>query len=165
MEFELEPDSVYPSRSRSRSRSRWNLVDSAALLTCVSVRLSCLESWVRLLTLRYLFFSNSDSSDLICEAVKAVLGRFFRSSCEQLSSVIWENALLKHGLSLSWQPSLVNFGSDFCFKRGCCFSWFVRCLFNPRTAGGLSHLRTAGGGGRMTGPPKNSKTKKDSDKP
>ena len=24
---------------------------------------------------------------------------------------------------------------------------------NPRTAGGLSHLRTAGGGGRMTAPP------------
>ena len=37
--------------------------------------------------------------------------------------------------------------------------------FNPRTAGGLSHLRTAGGGGRMTAPPpENSKTKKDSDK-
>ena len=36
--------------------------------------------------------------------------------------------------------------------------------FNPRTAGGLSHLRTPGGGGRMTAPPENSKTKKDSDK-
>ena len=34
---------------------------------------------------------------------------------------------------------------------------------NPRTAGGLSHLRTAGGG-RMTAPPENSKTKKDRDK-
>ena len=42
--------------------------------------------------------------------------------------------------------------------------WII--FFNPRTAGGLSHLRTAGGGGgRMTAPPpENSKTKKDSDK-
>ena len=29
---------------------------------------------------------------------------------------------------------------------------FFPCL-NPRTAGGLSYLRTAGGGGRMTAPP------------
>ena len=36
---------------------------------------------------------------------------------------------------------------------------------NPRTAGGLSHLRTAGGGGADDRPtPENSKTKKDSDK-
>ena len=34
--------------------------------------------------------------------------------------------------------------------------------FNPRMAGGLSHLRTAGGG--MTAPPENSKTKKASEK-
>ena len=40
----------------------------------------------------------------------------------------------------------------------------VQANFNPRTAGGLSHLRTAGGGGGMTAPPENSKTKKDSDK-
>ena len=26
-------------------------------------------------------------------------------------------------------------------------------IINPRTAGGLSHLRTAGGGGQMTVPP------------
>ena len=37
-------------------------------------------------------------------------------------------------------------------------------LFNPRTAGGLSHLRTAGGGADDRPPPENSKTKKDSDK-
>ena len=38
--------------------------------------------------------------------------------------------------------------------------------FNPRTAGGLSHLRTAGGGAddRPPPPPENSKTNKDSDK-
>ena len=36
--------------------------------------------------------------------------------------------------------------------------------FNPRTAGGLSHLRTAGGGGGWPPPPENSKTKKGSDK-
>ena len=35
--------------------------------------------------------------------------------------------------------------------------------FNPRTAGGLSHLHTAGGADD-TPPPENSKTKKDSDK-
>ena len=35
---------------------------------------------------------------------------------------------------------------------------------NPRTAGGLSHLRTAGGGADDRLPPENSKTKKDSDK-
>ena len=35
---------------------------------------------------------------------------------------------------------------------------------NPRTAGGLSHLRTAGGGADDRPPPENSKTKKDSDK-
>ena len=34
-------------------------------------------------------------------------------------------------------------------------------LYCPRTAGGLSHLRTAGGGADT---PENSKTKKDSDK-
>ena len=33
---------------------------------------------------------------------------------------------------------------------------------NPHMAGGLSHLRTAGG--RIPAPPENSKTKKDSDK-
>ena len=38
------------------------------------------------------------------------------------------------------------------------------CDLNPRTAGGLSHLRTAGGGGADDRPPENSKTKKDSDK-
>ena len=39
--------------------------------------------------------------------------------------------------------------------------WYV----NPRTAGVLSHLRTAGGGGGgRPPPPENSKTKKDSDK-
>ena len=37
--------------------------------------------------------------------------------------------------------------------------------FNPRTAGGLSHLRMAGGGGADDRPPEISKTKKDSDKP
>ena len=36
---------------------------------------------------------------------------------------------------------------------------------NPRTAGGLSHLHTAGGGADdRPPPPENSKTKKDSDK-
>ena len=36
---------------------------------------------------------------------------------------------------------------------------------NPRTTGGLSHLRTAGrGGGADDRPPGNSKTNKDSDK-
>ena len=28
-----------------------------------------------------------------------------------------------------------------------------RLVFNPRTAGGLSHLRTAGGGGHICAPP------------
>lgn len=37
-------------------------------------------SWDLLATERYLFFSNSDSSDLIWEAVKAVRGLFFLSS-------------------------------------------------------------------------------------
>ena len=36
--------------------------------------------------------------------------------------------------------------------------------FNPRTAGGQSHLRTAGGGGGRMTSPENSKTKKDSEK-
>ena len=35
---------------------------------------------------------------------------------------------------------------------------------NPRTAGGLSHLLTAGGGGADDRPLDNSKTKEDSDK-
>ena len=36
---------------------------------------------------------------------------------------------------------------------------------NPHTAGGVSHLRTAGGGGGWVPPtPDNLKTKKDSDK-
>ena len=34
-------------------------------------------------TERYLFFSNSDSRALICAAVKAVRGRFFRSSAAE----------------------------------------------------------------------------------
>jgi len=50
------------------------------VLACVSVSLRLFESWSRLATDRYLFFSNSVSSDLICAAVKAVRGRFFRSS-------------------------------------------------------------------------------------
>jgi hypothetical protein len=37
-----------------------------------------------LATDKYLFFSNSDSSDLICAAVKAVRGRFLRSSGPEL---------------------------------------------------------------------------------
>ena len=45
--------------------------------------LSCFESCIRLETERYLFFSNSDSRALICAAVKAVRGRFFRSSAEE----------------------------------------------------------------------------------
>ena len=39
-----------------------------------------------------------------------------------------------------------------------------RYITYPRTAGGLSHLRTAGGGGADDRPPDNSKTKRDSDK-
>ena len=54
--------------------------------TWVSVSLSCLESCMRLDTDKYLFFSNSDSSALICAAVKAVRGRFFRSSPPASSS-------------------------------------------------------------------------------
>ena len=34
---------------------------------------------------RYLFFSNSASSDLICAGVKAVRGRFLRSSGTELN--------------------------------------------------------------------------------
>ena len=37
-------------------------------------------------------------------------------------------------------------------------------VLNPRSAGSLSHLRTAGGGGADDRPPQNSKTKKDSDR-
>ena len=41
----------------------------------------------------------------------------------------------------------------------------LRVNFNPRTDGGLSHLRTTGrGADDRPPPPENSKTKKDSDK-
>ena len=49
-------------------------------ITCVSVSLSCFESCILFDTERYLFFSNSASSALICAAVNAVRGRFLRSS-------------------------------------------------------------------------------------
>ena len=37
-------------------------------------------------------------------------------------------------------------------------------VINPRTVGGLSHLRTAGGADDRPPPPENSKTNKDNDK-
>lgn len=48
--------------------------------TCVSVSFKFLLSCNLFATLRYLFLSNSASSDFICDAVNAVLGRFFLSS-------------------------------------------------------------------------------------
>ena len=50
--------------------------------TCVSVNLSCLDNCIRFDTERYLFFSNSFSNALIWAAVKAVRGRFLRSSLD-----------------------------------------------------------------------------------
>ena len=36
-ESELESEPIFPSPTRSRSRSRWNLVDSAALIEIVNM--------------------------------------------------------------------------------------------------------------------------------
>lgn len=51
--------------------------------TWVSVSLSCLDNCIRFETDRYLFFSNSFSKALIWAAVKAVRGRFLRSSFDR----------------------------------------------------------------------------------
>lgn len=53
--------------------------------TCVSVSFNVFDNWHRFATDRYLFLSNSASSDLICAAVNAVLGLFFLSSSDLLS--------------------------------------------------------------------------------
>ena len=52
--------------------------------TCVSVRLSALESSIRFATERYLFLANSPSRRFICSGVKAVRGRFFGTSSSLL---------------------------------------------------------------------------------
>ena len=54
--------------------------------TWVSVNFNCFDNCILFDTERYLFFSNSFSKALICAAVKAVLGRFFRSSLDTLVS-------------------------------------------------------------------------------
>lgn len=55
---------------------------NSKILTWVSVSFKFFDSWLRFATDKYLFFSNSASKDLIWEAVKAVRGRFFRSSSD-----------------------------------------------------------------------------------
>lgn len=56
-------------------------------LTCVSVSCNCLASAVRFATDRYLPRSNSVSRALICDAEKAVRGRFLRSSCAAMKGI------------------------------------------------------------------------------
>jgi hypothetical protein len=80
------------------TRSTWNArTEWTRLHTCVSVSFRLFESCSRLATDRYLFFSNSASSDLICAAVNAVRGLFLRSSGPQLD----EEELLLSTLHLS----------------------------------------------------------------
>ena len=73
----------------------WN---SSSILTWVSVSLSLWESSVLLATDKYLFLVNSASRSLICSAVKAVRGRFFRSSPCFWRSVSSETAKITNKL-------------------------------------------------------------------
>ena len=73
-----------------KADERWCMEEETVIIieiwTWVSVNFSCLDNCIRFDTDRYLFFSNSFSKALICAAVKAVLGRFFRSSLLRLAS-------------------------------------------------------------------------------